>query len=417
MKTDSKSFGPGDVVEKAQRILSYGVVCDHCLGRQFGQMLNGYSNAERGRAIRIVLAMANDSEKLAFDECNFFGIGFRRDDVKKESKVCCICEGFFSMIDSYVSKAAKLLGKREFSSFVVGTKLSENLVINEESLWEAVGIDYCEPIKAEINREVGKRIEKIMGKKADFDKPEIVVLIDLAEGAVSLGVNSLLIFGRYQKLVRGIPQTKWPSGKYKNSVEQIIAKPFMKFANGKEHALHGCGREDIDAKCLAWRPFVLEVTDPAKRSVPLSALAKEVCKGGKVKIKDLRVVGKDVVVRVKEIRPEKTYRAIVSLKKPFEKHQLRELAKLRTMILQQTPERVLHRRTDKLRKRAVKEVRYKVLGKKKLEMTFRADAGTYIKELISGDNGRTSPSLSSILRIPAKCTSLDVIGIHVKESL
>jgi len=417
MKTDNKVFGPKDIVEKAQRILSYGIICDHCLGRQFGQMLKGYSNAERGRAIRLVVAMANDSEKLAFDESNFSGIGFRRDDVKKEGKVCCICEGFFSKIDSYVDKASKLLGKREFSSFVVGTKLSENFVINEESLWEAVGIDYCEPIKAEINREVGKRIEKIMGKKADFEKPEIVVLIDFAQGDVYLEVNSLLIFGRYQKLVRGIPQTKWPSGKYKNSVEQIIAKPFMKFSKGAEHALHGCGREDIDAKCLAWRPFVLEVTDPEKRNVPLLALAKEVGKGGKVKIKDLRVVGKDVVVKVKEIRPEKTYRAIVSLKKPFEKEQLRELSKLRTMILQQTPERVLHRRTDKLRKRAVKEVKCKVLGKKKLEMIFRADAGTYIKELISGDNGRTSPSMSSILRMPAKCTSLDVIGIHVKESL
>ena len=152
MKTDNKVFGPKDIVEKAQRILSYGIVCDHCLGRQFGQMLKGYSNAERGRAIRLVVAMANDSEKLAFDENNFSGIGFRRDDVKKEGKVCCICEGFFSKIDSYVDKASKLLGKREFSSFVVGTKLSENFVINEESLWEAVGIDYCEPIKAEINR-------------------------------------------------------------------------------------------------------------------------------------------------------------------------------------------------------------------------------------------------------------------------
>jgi tRNA U54 and U55 pseudouridine synthase Pus10 len=40
-----------------------------------------------------------------------------------------------------------------------------------------------------------------------------------------------------------------------------------------------------------------------------------------------------------------------------------------------------------------------------------AEAGTYIKELISGDEGRTKPSISEFLGRPIKCTQLVVSGM------
>ena len=81
------------------------------------------------------------------------------------------------------------------------------------------------------------------------------------------------------------------------------------------------------------------------------------------------------------------------------------------LISQQTPERVLHRRPDLVRKRKVKSIEAKAVGGK-LEVRVLAEAGTYIKELISGDNGRTVPSISSLLKCRAKCDSLDVVGIR-----
>ncbi len=42
---------------------------------------------------------------------------------------------------------------------------------------------------------------------------------------------------------------------------------------------------------------------------------------------------------------------------------------------------------------------------------IHADAGTYIKELIHSDKGRTSPSISSFLGKECTCTRLDVIKI------
>ena len=37
-----------NVLEKTDKVLTQPV-CDHCLGRQFAQLLSGYGNAQRGR--------------------------------------------------------------------------------------------------------------------------------------------------------------------------------------------------------------------------------------------------------------------------------------------------------------------------------------------------------------------------------
>jgi tRNA pseudouridine synthase 10 len=43
------------------------------------------------------------------------------------------------------------------------------------------------------------------------------------------------------------------------------------------------------------------------------------------------------------------------------------------------------------------------------------EAGLYIKELVSGDNGRTHPSLSEALGVPTRVTSLDVVLVEEKK--
>ena len=47
-------------------------------------------------------------------------------------------------------------------------------------------------------------------------------------------------------------------------------------------------------------------------------------------------------------------------------------------------------------------------------MTFliKAEAGTYIKELISSDEKRTTPSFAEVLGFGAKCTKLNVSRIE-----
>ena len=42
---------------------------------------------------------------------------------------------------------------------------------------------------------------------------------------------------------------------------------------------------------------------------------------------------------------------------------------------------------------------------------LRTQHGTYVKEAISGEGGKTSPSLASLLEVQCRCESLDVLAI------
>ena len=86
-------------------------------------------------------------------------------------------------------------------------------------------------------------------------------------------------------------------------------------------------------------------------------------------------------------------------------------------LAQRTPERVAHRRADKIRKRKVLETSNPSIeideeGLMVAEFSLRCESGTYVKETVHGDSGRTQPSIASLIK--AKCTVewLDVADIH-----
>lgn len=54
----------------------------------------------------------------------------------------------------------------------------------------------------------------------------------------------------------------------------------------------------------------------------------------------------------------------------------------------------------------------KMIDPRHLELVVRCQGGLYVKELISGDGGRTTPSVSEILGCGARCTELDVIAVN-----
>ena len=63
-------------------------------------------------------------------------------------------------------------------------------------------------------------------------------------------------------------------------------------------------------------------------------------------------------------------------------------------IHQRTPERVAHRRADKIRERIVLDIEYAGEQDGKFVVEVLGEAGLYIKELVSGDGGRTRPESS-----------------------
>ena len=48
-----------------------------------------------------------------------------------------------------------------------------------------------------------------------------------------------------------------------------------------------------------------------------------------------------------------------------------------------------------------------------LELLIECEGGLYIKELISGDENRSKPSISEILGTNARCVQLDVMHVNI----
>ena len=127
----------------AVKILNLGYVCDSCLGRQFAKLLSGYSNRERGKIIRMYLAMEYETRPFEIHLPNFYGFAFRKRKVKtKKPGKCVICKNLFEELPRFAGMVEKKLKGVEFERFMVGVRMSDSLVIAEESLWERAGIAY-----------------------------------------------------------------------------------------------------------------------------------------------------------------------------------------------------------------------------------------------------------------------------------
>lgn len=403
-----------DINEQTQAILAYGDTCDHCLGRFFGKRSHGLSNDERGRGLKIALALAANQPYTQF------------------SGTCWVCGNFFESVPLWADRVIDALQGLEFSSFVIGCRVPPLVAENEEMVWSDLSLADPEPFKSEVNREVGKAVSVRTGKKADIKKPEVVVILDPLAGTVEVQIHSVFFYGRYQKFERGIPQTHWDcracrgkgcekcnftGAQYLDSVEELIGRPVIELFEAENAILHGAGREDIDARMVGTgRPFILEVVAPKKRSIDLAALEAEINRtaDGRVSVAIKRWADRAEVETLKSNKAHKKYRILVEVEGVLSADEFANaLESLKGVTIQQrTPERVAHRRADKIRERKVLDIGLVGEQDGKYLVEVLGEAGLYIKELVSGDSGRTIPSLAEILKRKAHVTSLDVTQVE-----
>lgn len=399
-----------EIVVTTAAVLRAGPICDDCLGRAFAKLGHGFSNRQRGGALRTLLSMLEVDGKLG---------------------TCWVCDGLFDRVEDWADRAVAASKGIEFESYLFGVKLSPRLSQMEAFFNERFPTGLTEPLKHAFNREAGKTFEAKIGRgTVDLTHPHLSFLIDLVHDSVNLRALSLYIYGRYLKLVRGIPQTRWPcrhcrgegckacgfTGKqYPESVEELVAAPFLTAAGAEEAHLHGAGREDIDARMLGTgRPFVLEVVSPRSRCLDLPHLQSLVnaSTAEKVQVNGLHFVPRETVALVKETHAKKTYRALIAFEKDIFPETLTEaLDSLIGTIKQRTPQRVSHRRADLVRKRCLLEAKGNLLSPRQAELELCGEGGLYIKELVSGDNGRTLPSLATRLGVASRVVELDVIDV------
>ena len=482
--------------------------CNHCLGRVGGKKRFSQSNLESGIEIRASVIEGDSTMAQA----------------RESEPLCPFCENLFEEASLLAELIKEAVGERECFRLQLGARIPKDQTEAEDHLRKRFGAGGSSPLKSSLVEEVARQLKEIdFGVKLVIDKPEILALIDVLTLTVELDIRSHYVYGRYRKLARGIPQTKWPCRackgrgcpkcdqtglQYQSSVQGLIGDPLLEIFGSKEHAFHGMGREDIDVRCLGrGRPFVIEMKRPMKREIDSEMIMKLIneAAGGQLEVSDMRPSNRSEVVRVKDTPAEKSYTILYrieqltqteldvltqvlevpknnqdrnrrrrdhhrgkkrevkpepepeidysTLKKaeltalceerglaksgtkdvlverlvnnqeeklplPDQDYVLEIMEKLQGCTLaQRTPERVAHRRADKIRKRKVIETSNPSVtidsdGVMHAEFSLRCESGTYVKETVHGDGGRTQPSIASLIK--AKCTVewLDVADIH-----
>ena len=404
-----------------EKINEFAPFCLSCLGRSVGLVGFGLDNRERG------LEMANLIEISS-------GIDTDKGLIC-DSEDCKICDGLIGEIDNFIDLSCDSISDYSLETFKIGTIVDKDILDTESEFSKIFGLNLSETIKSQLNREIGIGVFQNLNISARLDRPDSTIIIDTRYDTINLEIKSIFIEGKYNKYDRTIPQTYWPCSKckgrgcrqcnntgqlYPDSVQSLVAAPFMKATHSTENLFHGMGREDIDAAMLgSGRPFVLELRKPKVRDIDLDKMQMEINTVSKdrIRVSNFKLVSRSRVAELKNTVCDKSYRVDVSVPEELSIESLKNGAQRlkEKLVKQRTPTRVAHRRADLIRPRFVESVKVLSFEQGMVELEIKAQHGTYIRELVSGDMGRTVPSFSSLVDGACKVEVLDVLNLHLEN--
>ncbi|MCX8197457.1 MAG: tRNA pseudouridine(54/55) synthase Pus10 [Candidatus Micrarchaeota archaeon] len=339
---------------------------------------------------------------------------------------CALCRGAFLSLEKLVSDAVARSKSFEWETFAVSSSVPSECTLREQQLLDAFEPRNFNSVKNILNKNLIALLLGSTNKKHDPRFPDAVFEFNFSSQSCNVYPSNIFFFGHYIKLSRNFCQSRWYCKECRGkgckkcgniganfpSVEEAIGKPLAQLFGAQDFILHASGREDVDVRCLGnGRPFVLELVRPAKRKADLQSAIANL--NSDIRIADLKAVNKGFVDVVCNSHFVKEYIALVSASRPLTEQDAKKAEELSGVLLyQKTPTRVLSRRSDLERKRKILSISASCLGDGRLKLHIVAEAGTYIKEFISSDGGRTVPSISSHLGCSANCDELDVVRIH-----
>ena len=234
--------------------------------------------------------------------------------------------------------------------------------------------------------------------------------------------HPLFVQGRYRKLSRWMPQSAWViDGERRGtaSVEEVLCEALREAAHAESVTFQAAGREDMDVRMLGrGRPFILEARQ-ARRLPSLEELAAAVssasaAQGAPLEAAELAVADADAAGAMHAMAEtkRKAYRALVWSSAALSEERVGRVDGLRDVLLRQkTPIRVLHTRSAAVRERTVHSLSLRPINAHFAILDMTTAAGTYIKEFVHGDLGRTQPNLGTLLGGDADIIQLDVADI------
>ncbi|HII53834.1 hypothetical protein COT30_02495 [Candidatus Micrarchaeota archaeon CG08_land_8_20_14_0_20_49_17] len=353
-------------------------------------------------------------------------------------------EQIFAEADGYLNQIPTV----GHDTFCISTRIPLPILVEEEKALDYQKLKGKACLKKRLNDCLAKAIAKKTGKPYEING-DIRFIFNFIRHKLTWEYLPIYIFGRYNKLSRGLAQSKWHcikcagkgcdyckgKGRMYDSVEEIVAGYFSGIGKGtkldftKSHGLiqkklvkpqmasrfHASGREDVDARMLGpGRPFALEIENPLSLEFDLGEIEKKINQREDLRANGLRKVSREFVELVDQSHFDKEYDVFVDCEGEVSAAMVKELNSIADLeIAQQTPERVLHRRADLVRRRVLRELKCTQLKPNLLKLHLVCEAGFYVKEFVYSDNGRTNPSLASLLEM--KCTPRDLDVVKIRD--
>jgi len=379
------------IIPDAKKILKDHNLCDNCLGRLFASKLGVSSHQKLGKKIRSTLH-------------------------KKNPKSCFICKNMMSKLDTQLSKMYEMSNDFEFSTFLVGAILPPSILDRDDQIRSKFKLRGINSIKGDINREIGKRFGRRTKTKVDYQNPEIVFTLDFKKEECEIKPKPLFLSGRYTKSIRGIPQKQRSCNQCRgkgcyvcefhgisefDSVEGKIARFLYEKFGALQAKITWIGSEDESSLVLGrGRPFFAKLINPHKRKL---RLGKKIALDGIV-IRDLKVIEK---IPSNVIRFRSKVAMQVQTQNEIQSSQLRNLHKLEKQPI------AIYENSGKKNQRNVSNIRYKKKSSNSFSILMKADGGVPLKRF--ADGVEVTPSLTSILENPCKCTVFDFYDIALTK--
>jgi tRNA pseudouridine synthase 10 len=353
-----------EFVERVKEILEKYDICDECLGRQFHSIVPKIPNREKGRILRSFV---------------LFDYLYKEEEPKiRKNENCCLCNNIFNNLDFYIQEVKKKLNDYEYKTFLIGSKIPEELVSKEEEFWEENGVDFCEAIKSSFNREVGYNLRKQTKKYIDFENPDIMVVIDVEKNKIDLQISPLYIEGGYKKNTT------------KGKVQKIIENILIKKSLASELIFYSIGRLEQNVKTSCYRPFVIMLRNPKKRKIGLKKIRLEVNKLKSVSVSNLSYSDRESLEKMKNEKITASYLVTLEFSRKFKKEEIKETRKKLTDLRNR---RVLQFLKKKTRKPYIKRLGVKIKGKS-LIIDVESTVGFSINSFL---RGKSKPNLKKLI--------------------
>lgn len=412
-----------DLIETIERVLEKYPLCDRCLGRLFGLLGRGLSNRERGRSLKTALLLSilyregreapglvERLRVLAQNSGEPFTTYLKMlYNIDTEPLRCHVCGSRIEeYIEEYSSRITEILGREGLRRFLLGVRVPREVLEREEALAREFGIETWESIKRELKREIGKRVRD-RGYEPDFEDPEVVLTIDLGTGAVTLHYPSVLYMVRVWKrergyLVRGA----------RGSLEDILGERLSLYQPAYVR-IHLMARDSRRYRIVGEGVVaVLEIHSPRRGRPSIRELREVVGDTGPFEIEYVSRVDRTDIHEIENRFSRVVYIVRVSSDRDIERGAVEravDMYRNAIPVVQKTPSRLVSRGVpETIRRGVVSILDYEIVSPREAVFRLSMDRRLYVEEFVSGDGGRTEPSLSSILGCGLEAVEIDIAG-------